>query len=87
MKTIETTGRILKDGTIELDHPVVGPAGNVRLVILYVDDLSVDRPSKLSAAEKTRIIGILDGVAENSLKEGPPVSNRDHDQYLYGGNG
>ena len=42
MKTIETTGRILKDGSIELDRPVNGPAGNVRMVILYADDLSED---------------------------------------------
>ncbi|MBU1209313.1 MAG: hypothetical protein KKH04_20715 [Proteobacteria bacterium] len=87
MKTIETTGRILEDGNIELDHPVTGPAGNVRLVILYPDDFSEDRPPKLSPEEKTRIIEILDSVAESSLKEGPPVSNRNHDQYLYGGNG
>ena len=87
MKTIETTGRILEDGNIELDKPVTGPAGNVRLVILYPDDLSQDYPPKLSFEEKNRIIEILDSIAEISLKHGPPVSNRNHDQYLYGGNG
>ena len=55
MKAIETKGRILPNGSIQLDEPV---------------DMAT-----------------LDGVAELSLKEGPPVSNREHDQYLYGGNG
>ena len=39
---------------------------------------------KLSEAEHTRILRVLDGVAALSTETGPPVSNRDHDRYLYG---
>jgi hypothetical protein len=39
---------------------------------------------KLSEAEHTRILRVLDGVAALSAETGPPVSNRDHDRYLYG---
>ena len=39
---------------------------------------------ELSKAEHTRILRILDGVAALSAETGPPVSNRDHDRYLYG---
>jgi hypothetical protein len=39
---------------------------------------------ELSEAEHTRILCVLDAVAALSAKTGPPVSNRDHDRYLYG---
>jgi hypothetical protein len=39
---------------------------------------------QLSEAEHTRILRVLDGVAALSAETGPPVSNRDHDRYLYG---
>ena len=39
---------------------------------------------KLSPGARRRILATLDRVAALSLKEGPPVSNRDHDKYLYG---
>jgi len=39
---------------------------------------------ELSKAEHSRILRILDGVAALSAETGPPVSNRDHDRYLYG---
>jgi hypothetical protein len=39
---------------------------------------------KLSEAEHTRILRVLDGVAALSAETGPPVSNRDHDRYHYG---
>lgn len=40
---------------------------------------------ELSDAEHARILSALDAVAALSLENGPAVSNRDHDQYLYGG--
>jgi hypothetical protein len=86
MKAIETKGRLLPNGTIQLDEPIDAPAGEVRLVILYPEDIHQDRPKKLSHAERKRIVSILDSVAELSSKKGPPVSNRNHDQYLYGEN-
>jgi hypothetical protein len=39
---------------------------------------------ELSETEHTRILHILDAVAALSAATGPPVSNRDHDHYLYG---
>jgi hypothetical protein len=32
-------------------------------------------------------VSIMDSVAALSIKKGPPVSNRKHDQYLFGENG
>ena len=87
MKAIETKGRILPNGTIQLDEPIDAPIGEVRLVILYSEGIDQDRPKKLSPAERKRIVSIMDSVAELSLKKGPPVSNRKHDQYLFGKNG
>jgi len=31
------------------------------------------------------IVAALDEVAGMTMEQGPPVSNRDHDRYLYGG--
>jgi len=87
MKAIETKGRILPNGNIQLDEPIDMPIGEVRVVILFPEELQQDFPEKLSSEERRRIIATLDRVAELSLVEGPPVSNREHDQYLYGGNG
>lgn len=39
----------------------------------------------LSEEEHARILRELDAVAALSAETGPPVSNRDHDRYLYGG--
>lgn len=39
---------------------------------------------ELSEAEQTRILRVLDAVAALSTDTDPPVSNRDHDRYLYG---
>ena len=60
--------------------------GEVRLLILLPDDFQQNSLQKLSPEERRRIVTALEGVAELSSREGPPVSNRDHDQYLYGGN-
>jgi|GEM_PF-667739 len=84
MKAIETKGRILPNGNIKLDEPVDIPMGEVRVVILFPEEHQKDFPEKLLPEERRRIIATLDKVAELSLKEGPPVSNREHDRYLYG---
>jgi hypothetical protein len=86
MKAIETKGRILSNGTIQLDEPIDKVPGEVRLVILFPEDIHQDRPKKLSPAERKRIVAVMDSVSELSLKKGPPVSNRKHDQYLFGKN-
>lgn len=39
----------------------------------------------LSDQEHAQMIAALDAVTSLSVEEGPPVSNRDHDRYLYGG--
>ena len=85
MKAIETKGRILPNGNIQLDEPIDGPVGEVRLVILFPDDIYQASSQKLSAEERRRIITVLDGVAGLSSRQGPPVSNREHDRYLYAG--
>ena len=84
MKAIETKGRLLPNGIIQLDEPINAPAGEVRVVILYPENVNQTRLKKLSAAERKRIVSIMDSVAALSSKKGPPVSNRNHDQYLYG---
>ena len=86
MKTIETKGRILPDGIIQLDEPIGVPVGEVRLIILFPEDGQQEHPPKVSPEERRRIITLLDSVTKLSSKEGPKVSNRKHDQYLYGGN-
>ncbi len=84
MKAIETKGRLLPNGIIQIDEPVNAPTGEVRLVILYPEDVRQTRPKKLSPAQRKRIMSIMDSVAALSSKKGPPVGNRNHDQYLYG---
>ena len=87
MKAIETKGRILSNGTIQLDEPIDVVPGEVRLVILFPEDIQQEHPKKLSPEERKRIVAIMDSVAALSIEEGPPVSNRKHDQYLFGENG
>ena len=41
--------------------------------------------AEISEAEHTRILSALEAVSALSLEKGPPVTNRDHDRYLYGG--
>jgi len=85
MKAIERKGSILPNGNIQHNEPIEAPGGEVRLLILFPEDLRQEIPQKLSPEEKKRMVTLLDGVAELSLREGSPVSNREHDQYLYGG--
>jgi hypothetical protein len=40
--------------------------------------------AELSEEEHNRILQVLDAVSALSAEAGPPVSNRDHDRYLYG---
>ena len=40
--------------------------------------------AEISEAEHARIVSALEAVSALSLEKGPPVSNRDHDRYLYG---
>ena len=84
MRAIETKGRILLNGRIQIDEPIDMPVGEVRLVILFPDAIRQDFAPMLSTEERKRILAALDGVADLSLKEGPHVSNREHDHYLYG---
>jgi len=86
MKAIETKGHLLPNGSIQIDEPVELPSGQVRLIILVPEDFRPECPQEISSEERRRIVAALDQVAELSLKEGPPVSNRKHDQYLYGDN-
>ena len=41
--------------------------------------------AKISELEHLRILRALEAVSALSLEKGPPVTNRDHDRYLYGG--
>jgi hypothetical protein len=41
--------------------------------------------TELSGIEHTRILSVLDAVATLSERISQPVSNRNHDHYLYGG--
>jgi hypothetical protein len=68
------------------------PSEDVYAIVAFAQFLSTRRQveketgeeSELSEPEHTRILHVLDAVAELSTKTGPPVSNRDHDRYLYG---
>lgn len=46
--------------------------------------LKTQMEAEISEPEHARILGVLNGVSALSLEKGPPVSNRDHDRYLYG---
>lgn len=68
------------------------PPEDVYAIIAFAQFLSerrqVERQTgpqdELSETEQTRILRILDAVVTLSAETGPPVSNRDHDRYLYG---
>lgn len=70
------------------------PPEDVHAVVAFVQFLWDRRQAEkvssaegeLSEAEHARILRVLDAVAALSAETGPPVSNRDHDRYLYGGN-
>jgi hypothetical protein len=66
------------------------PPEDVEAVVSLVNSLCHKRTAvgpaeaELSEAEHARILSVLNSVAALSLEEGPAVSNRDHDRYLYG---
>ena len=67
------------------------PPEDVEAVVTLVNSLCqkrraamVSAEAEISDAEHGRILRVLDAVAALSLEKGPAVSNRDHDDYLYG---
>jgi hypothetical protein len=67
------------------------PPEDVESVLTLVNSLCqkraaamVSAEAQLSDEEHGRILSVLDAVADLSLKQGPAVSNRDHDRDLYG---
>jgi hypothetical protein len=67
------------------------PPEDVASVLTLVNSLCqkraaamVSAEAQLSDEEHGRILSVLDAVADLSLKQGPAVSNRDHDRDLYG---
>ena len=68
------------------------PLEKQKQVLEFVDsiwrkhrDLKSKGESEISKAEHARVLRVLDGVTSLSVDTGPPVSNRHHDSYLYGG--
>jgi len=74
MKAIETKGRILPNGSIQIDEPIDMPVGEVRLVILFPDVLRQDFPSKLSIEERRRIMAALAGLGALEYVHFTPTS-------------
>ena len=69
------------------------PAEDVHAVASFAEFLAGRRSCQeghgnrqLSREEHAQMLAALNAVALLSLEEGPPVSNRDHDRYLYGAN-
>ena len=68
------------------------PAEDMHAVAAFAEFLSQKRSvsrserARLSEEEHARVLAAMDAVAALSMKQGPPVSNRQHDHYLYGGN-
>ena len=67
------------------------PLEKQKEVLDFVDSISqrhrslkTEKEAEVSKAEHARIVRVLDSVAELSVETGPSVSNRDHDDYLYG---
>lgn len=69
------------------------PPEDVRTIVAFAQFLwsrrqaegqLVAAEAELSEAEHNRILQVLDAVAALSAETGPPVSNQDHDHYLYG---
>jgi hypothetical protein len=67
------------------------PPEDVESVVSLVNSLCqkraaamVSAEAQLSDEEHGRILSVLDAVADLSLKQGPSVSNRDHDRDFYG---
>ena len=68
------------------------PPEDVHAVAAFADFLTqrqrtrhANRNLQLAEREHADIVAALDEVAAMTPEHGPPVSNRDHDKYLYGG--
>ena len=68
-------------------------ATDLHAVAAFAEFLANRRPTQapnddkeLSEEEHAQMLAALDAVASLSLEQGPPVSNRDHDRFLYGAN-
>jgi len=68
------------------------PPEDVHAVAAFADFLTQRRHSRrtnherqLAEPEHAQIVAALDSVAAMTAEQGPAVSNRDHDRYLYGG--
>jgi hypothetical protein len=68
------------------------PPEDVHAVAAFADFLTQRRHARhssrdlqLAERERAHILAALDDVSAMTLEEGPPVSNREHDRYLYGG--
>ena len=68
------------------------PPEDVHAVAAFADFLAQQRHTRranchVQLAERTHadIVAALDEVAGMTMEQGPPVSNRDHDRHLYGG--
>jgi len=68
------------------------PAEDVHAIIAFAQFLSerrqvereTDSNDDLTEAEYATILHVLNAVADLSAETGSPVSNRDHDRFLYG---
>lgn len=67
------------------------PSEDVRAVAAFAEFLAHRRrpggangERELSDEEHSHRLALLNAVAALSAESGPPVSNRDHDRYLYG---
>lgn len=67
------------------------PSEDVRTVAAFAEFLAQRRQRggansarELSDEEHSCRLALLNAVAALSTENGPPVSNRDHDRYLYG---
>ncbi len=81
---MEAKGDLLADGTIRLRERVDVPAGEVRVLILVPEETDRIASAPLSDEESQRLMAAIEYVVGLSRQDGPTVSNRDHDDYLYG---
>ncbi len=68
------------------------PPEDIHAVAAFADFLTQRRHARdtnwrrqLTEPEHARIVAALEQVAAMTMESGPTVSNREHDQYLYGG--
>jgi hypothetical protein len=88
--------KVMEQPLVQRLREVLGdlPPEDVYAIIAFAQFLSerrqVERETtskdELAEAEHTRVLRVLDAVAalSSAAETGSPVSNRDHDRYLYG---